>query len=91
MYCEKCGSALGNKSPLCPKCHTMMSKEQLQMRKEMNQANNPYMQRLEDISKKNEKYRMEKNEDKNVTAYFVFIALAFIVVAIIVAFSLMKG
>lgn len=91
MYCEKCGATLGNKSPICPKCHTMMSKEQLAIRKEMNQANNPYMQRLEEVSKKNEIYRMQKNKDQNFTAYFVFIALMLIVVAIIIAFAIMKG
>ncbi len=35
MFCNKCGSALSQNSMICPKCGTLITKEQSNMFKEM--------------------------------------------------------
>ena len=91
MYCSRCGAALSSKSPLCPKCHAMMSSEQLQQRKEINGANNAYMERLDVINKRNEGYREKKITNTNNAAYYVFLVICLIIITLIVLFVIVRG
>jgi len=90
MVCKRCGHALGSNSAVCPNCGTMMSEDQLRSRKNMNGANNPYMNRLDEIRNKNIMNRNEEKTNTNVVGYAIFIILIFLCIAIIIGLSLLK-
>ncbi len=87
MNCNYCGHALSKNSPVCPHCKRIMSEEQLELRKEMNGVNNPYMERLNKLGRDKIKYNLFSNEQPiNIKAYLVIIAI--IILIIILAFVL---
>lgn len=90
VVCKNCGHALGSKNAICPNCGMMMSADQLKIRKEINGANNPYMNRLYELNKKNEKYKMEETTNTNNAVYATFIVLCVLVIAIIIAAILLR-
>ncbi len=81
MKCKYCGYALPKNSAVCPHCKRMLTKEQLEERKEMNGINNPYVQRLEKISYDMYKNKIEKNENHiSITPYVVILLIVLFVI-----------
>lgn len=39
MFCERCGASLPSHGFVCLKCHTMMSKSQIELQKKVNNEN----------------------------------------------------
>ncbi len=60
-----------------------MSQEQLEMRKEMNGVNNPYMQRLEKLGFEKSKYRLDNNGEHISIKPYVIILLILLGIVII--------
>ena len=89
MVCRKCGHALGSKEAICPNCGAMMSKEQLEIRKELNKDKNIYQERIYNIKQKN-KYNNEDTTNTNNTAYAIFIVICILVLAIIIAAIILR-
>ena len=89
MVCKKCGHALGSNEAICPNCGAMMSKEQLEIRKELNKDKNIYQERIYNIKQKN-KYNNEDTTNTNNTAYAIFIVICILVLAIIIAAILLR-
>ena len=65
MKCRKCGHALSNNRATCPNCGTLMTQEQLRLKKDINGINNPYMERLNQLNKEKIKNKIEENEEPN--------------------------
>lgn len=81
MHCKYCGTALSKNSPICPKCKRIMTKEQLDIRKEINGVNNPYMERLEKIKYDMFKNNIEKNEQHiSVKPYIIILTIILVIV-----------
>ncbi len=81
MKCEFCGYALPKNSPVCPHCKRIMSKEQLEIRKELNGVNNPYVERLEKIKYDMLKKKIEKNEQNiSIKPYFIILLIILLLV-----------
>lgn len=89
MVCKRCGHALGSNEAICPNCGAMMSKEQLEIRKELNKDKNIYQERIYNIKQKN-KYNNEDTTNTNNTAYAIFIVICILVLAIIIAAILLR-
>ncbi len=83
MHCKYCGTALSKNSPICPKCKRIMTQEQLDMRKEMNGVNNPYMQRLEKLGFEKGKYKLDNNGEHISIKPYVIILLILLVIVLI--------
>jgi uncharacterized membrane protein YvbJ len=90
MRCKKCGHALGSMKAICPNCGALMNEEQMKYRKEMNGVNNPYMQKLFNMSE-NKKYKEDKYDYTKDVSYGFFIVLVVVVIAIIIGLVLIKG
>ena len=90
MVCKKCGHALGSKDAICPNCGALMSREQLDIRKEMNKGKNPYLGRIYNIKQKNKEYNNDDTTNTNNTAYAIFIVICILVLAIIIAAILLR-
>lgn len=91
MVCKRCGHALGTNNAVCPNCGAFMTKEQLQERREINGANNAYMNRLYEINKKNAMNKLESNtHTKNDLGYALFIGICLVIIALIIAFILLR-
>ena len=76
MKCKYCGYALPKNSPVCPHCKRIMSKDQLEIRKELNGANNPYAERLEKLNYDMYKNKIEENEQHiNIKPYVIIILI----------------
>lgn len=90
MVCKKCGHALGSKEAICPNCGALMSREQLDIRKEMNKGKNPYLERIYNIKQKNKEYNNDDPTNTNNTAYAIFIVICILVLAIIIAAILLR-
>ena len=89
MVCKKCGHALGSKDAICPNCGALMSREQLDIRKEMNKGKNPYLERIYNIKQKNKEYNNDDTTNTN-KAYAIFIVICILVLAIIIAAILLR-
>ena len=61
MQCRKCGYSLSNNRATCPNCGTLMSQDQLRLKRELNGANNPYMERLNKLKKEKKKKKIEED------------------------------
>ena len=83
MHCKYCGTSLSKNSPICPKCKRIMSKDQLEMRKEMNGVNNPYMQRLEKLGFEKDKYKLANNGEHISIKPYVIILLILLGIVLI--------
>ncbi len=88
MFCKKCGATLGSKSYICPSCGTLMSKDQIEMLKEINKNNDikqpVYLSSLFGV-KRDIKYR-EDNSYNNTVLFiigFIFILLLIILLFIL--------
>ena len=86
MHCKYCGTALSKNSPICPKCKRLMTAEQLEMRKEMNGVNNPFVQRLEKLAYEKEKYKLENNGDHISIKPYAIILLILLAIVLIAWF-----
>ena len=52
MHCKYCGSSLWKLSNICPNCGRLITNEQMKLKKEINGYNNPYINRLNELNKK---------------------------------------
>lgn len=83
MKCRRCGHALSNLRATCPNCGTLMSEDQLKLKKEINGINNPYVQRLEKLNKDKLKYKIEENEEPSNIKQLLVILLIIVLIVII--------
>ena len=61
-----------------------MTQEQLEIRKELNGVNNPYMERLEKLKYDMLKNKVEKNEQHiNVKPYFVILLIILLIILLV--------
>ena len=84
MKCKYCGCSLSKLSSVCPNCGRLMDFEQMKLRKEINGYNNPYVNRLNELNKK--EYRKEGKVNTNFKgiATILIILLIVILVAVII-------
>ena len=71
MHCKYCGSSLSNLSNLCPNCGRLISNEQQKIKKDMNGYNNPYVQRLNELNKK--EYETNNKANNNIKGIVIII------------------
>ena len=84
MKCKYCGYSLSKNSPICPHCKRIMTEEQLEIRKELNGVNNPYMERLEKIKYDMFKNKIEKNEQHiSIKPYIIILAILLFILLLV--------
>ncbi len=91
MRCEFCGHALGTHDAYCPNCGRLISKEQMQERKQMNGALNPYAKRLNELNKNIDMYKKDEEDytkNKNNIAYILIVILLIIILIAILKYAL---
>ena len=91
MRCEFCGHALGTNDAYCPNCGRLISKDQMQERKEMNGALNPYARRLNELNQNSDRYKKDEEDytsNKNNKALILMVILLVIVLIAILKYAL---
>ena len=83
MHCKYCGSSLSNLSNICPNCGRLMSNEQLKIKKDINGYNNPYVQRLNELNKKEYETNNKVNNSIRGIAIIIITLLVLIVIVIL--------
>jgi len=83
MKCRRCGYALSNNRATCPNCGTLMSEEQLKLKKEINGINNPYMERLNKLNQEKIKNNLQKNEEpKSIKQTLIIIGILLLILLV---------
>ena len=84
MHCKYCGSSLSNLSNVCPNCGRLITIEQQKIKKDINGFNNPYVNRLNELNKKEYINNNIKNNKIKGIALIIIIILLIFVIAIII-------
>ena len=90
MKCKYCGSALSKNVAYCPNCKRMLSDEQLQIRKELNGYNNPYMERLNKLGQDKIKYNLKPKEEPKTIKQLLVILLILLGIIVLSYMFLIK-
>lgn len=80
MNCKYCGASLSKLSSVCPRCGNLITEEQQKIKKEINGFNNPYINRLNELNKK--EYRKENIKDNKIKGVLFIIIVLLIIILI---------
>ena len=85
MHCKYCGCSLSKLSNVCPNCGRLMDSEQLKLKKDINGYDNPYVNRLNELNKK--EYRKEHKENNSIMGIAIILGvMLFIIIMAIIVF-----
>lgn len=83
MQCKYCGSSISNLSNICPNCGRLISYEQQIIKKDINGINDPYINKLNELNKKEYINQNIKNNSFKGIVLIIIVILIIIIMAII--------
>lgn len=85
MFCNKCGSSLPSEGAVCKFCGAMMDKDQIELRKKMNEKNDNKNAPL----LKSDRYGVEKTHIYNIDEKKNNKAIGLVVISVVVLFVIL--